>query len=191
MISGETSMSKFLMATRRSRLPIRTDMEIRVADATVLASSRAPPSSSISRQTLSSPIPRPSRSILPKATPSPWVSTFPPFGDQPLRRQFFAGKRGYTPAILYECQNKRLTKFTFRKWLILKGASSIDCSTGKDTGEKKSDGRADSFQTYDYPFITITGKVERVKEKLEFPERMVRGRVHSPLCRVSVSLGVS
>jgi len=33
-----------------------------------------------------------------------------------LRRQFFAGKIGYyTPAILYEYQNKRLTKFAFRK----------------------------------------------------------------------------
>ena len=73
----------------------------------------------------------------------------------------------YTPAILYECQNKRLTKFAFRKWLILKGASSIDYSTGKETGEKKSDSRAAAFQTQDYPFITITEKVERVKEKLE------------------------
>jgi hypothetical protein len=29
--------------------------------------------------------------------------------------------------------------------------------------------------------MTITEKVERVKEKLEFPERLVRERVHSPL----------
>jgi len=66
----------------------------------------------------------------------------------------------YTPAILYECQNKRLTKFTFRKWLILKGASSLVCSTRKDAGEKKSDSRATAFRTYVYRFMTITEKVE-------------------------------
>jgi len=43
----------------------------------------------------------------------------------------------------------------------------IDCSTGKDAGEKRSDSRAAAFQTQDYPFITITEKAERVKEKLE------------------------
>src|SRR6266700_3137747 len=140
-------MSKSSMANRRSRLPIITDMQITAADATVLASSRAPPSSSISPLMPSPPTPPPSKSLPPKATPSPWISIFPPCADQPLRRQFFAGKRGYTPAILYEYQNKRLTKLSLRKWLILKGASSIDCSTGKDTEEKKSDSRAAALQT--------------------------------------------
>ena len=37
---------------------------------------------------------------------------------------------GYPPGILYECQNKELTKFGFRKLLILKGAFSVgSCRT--------------------------------------------------------------
>src|SRR6266567_5190428 len=44
----------------------------------------------------------------------------------------------YTPGSLYECQNKRLTKFALRKWLILKDASSIDCALGKTPGKRKT-----------------------------------------------------
>ena len=36
-----------------------------------------------------------------------------------------------------------------------------------ETGRKKNDSRAAAFQTQDYPFMTITEKVERVKENLE------------------------
>src|SRR6266566_5663953 len=44
----------------------------------------------------------------------------------------------HTPGILYECQNKGLTKLAFRKLLILNGAFSGDGSKRENTGEKKN-----------------------------------------------------
>src|SRR6266436_2424813 len=44
----------------------------------------------------------------------------------------------HTPGILYEFQNKGLTKLAFRKLLILNGAFSVDGSKWEDTGEKKN-----------------------------------------------------
>jgi hypothetical protein len=51
--------------------------------------------------------------------------------DLRAEKKQYKGKvseRGVHPGILYECQNKGLTKFAFRKLLILKDAFSIVCT---------------------------------------------------------------
>ncbi len=68
----------------------------------------------------------------------------------------------HTPGILYECQNKGLTKLAFRKLLILNGAFSVDGSKWEDTGEKKNGTTASAgasvnaaFQRDVYPAIIV------------------------------------
>ncbi len=68
----------------------------------------------------------------------------------------------HTPGILYECQNKGLTKLAFRKLLILNGAFSVDGSKWEDTGEKKNGTTASAgagvnaaFQRHVYPAIIV------------------------------------
>ena len=48
--------------------------------------------------------------------------TSPADGSQEITSRSKTRKGGYTPVILYECQNKGLTKFAIRKLLILKDA---------------------------------------------------------------------
>src|SRR6266478_7822739 len=46
-------------------------------------------------------------------------------------------ERGVPPGSLYEYQNKGLTEFAFRKWLILKDAFSIACTNWERYGKKE------------------------------------------------------
>src|SRR6266571_7904000 len=74
----------------------------------------------------------------------------------------------HTPGSLYEYQNKGLTKFSFRKLLILKDAFSIVAPIGKRTGKKKK--WQQSYRTPKNKFAHNFGSVQR-ERKLEKEKR--------------------
>src|SRR6266568_5812921 len=110
----------------------------------------------------------------------------------------------HTPGILYECQNKGLTKLAFRKLLILNGAFSVDGSKRENTGERKNgttasagagvnrrtperrlpseydnrSGRVCQGKNRGSPYIVVVLDKQRISSNGRVRERKQRGRAH-------------
>ncbi len=77
-------------------------------------------------------------------------------GSQEITSGSKTRKGGYTPGILYECQNKGLTKLAIRKLLILKDAVCL-LKRANNPQKKRKRQQGWRFPKY-YLLISIFGK---------------------------------
>ena len=82
--------------------------------------------------------------------------TSPADGSQEITSRSKTPKGEYTPGILYECQNKGLTKFTIHKLLILKDTACL-LKRAKNPQKKRKRQQGCRFPKY-YLLISIFGK---------------------------------
>jgi len=76
---------------------------------------------------------------------------------------------------LYECQNKGLTKFAFRKWLILKDAFSVVYTNWERYRKKEKRQQSDRTPKVSLPTTSALCNGEKKLEKEKRPKAAAAG----------------